>query len=203
LFGDIFVVKKINRRSLVEVDKYSAIKEAVLLHENEVVPMERLVKYTGLEEDKIREIINELSITYEQNSQHGITVVEIAGGYALQVKKSILPGFKEIYSIKEKSRLSKSAMMVLTIIAYKQPITKNEIEVTYGVSPDYAVKILLEKNLIQIVGRKEVIGKPLMFGTTQDFLKHFNLKSISDLPAINELKSDEFEIDEDEDVSDE
>ncbi|MEE1291021.1 MAG: SMC-Scp complex subunit ScpB [Spirochaetota bacterium] len=187
----------------MEVDKYSAIIEAVLLHENEVVPMERLVKYTGLEEDKIREIINELSITYEQNSQHGITVVEIAGGYALQVKKSILPEFKEIYSIKEKSRLSKSAMMVLTIIAYKQPITKNEIEVTYGVSPDYAVKILLEKNLIQIVGRKEVIGKPLMFGTTQDFLKHFNLKSISDLPAINELKSDEFEIDEDEDLNDE
>ena len=64
-------------------------------------------------------------------------------------------------------------------------------------APDYAVKILLEKNLIQIVGRKDVIGKPLMFGTTQDFLKHFNLKSISDLPTINELKSNEFVIEED------
>ena len=178
----------------MEVDKYSAIIEAVLLHENEVVPMERLVKYTGLEEQKIRDIINELSITYEQNSQHGITV------YALQVKKNILPEFKEIYSIKEKSRLSKSAMMVLTIIAYKQPITKNEIEMTYGVAPDYAVKSILEKNLIQIVGRKEVIGKPLMFGTTQDFLKHFNLKSINDLPTINELKSDEFVIEEEEEI---
>ena len=91
-------------------------------------------------------------------------------------------------------------MMVLTIIAYKQPITKNEIEMTYGVAPDYAVKILLEKNLIQIVGRKEVIGKPLMFGTTQDFLKHFNLKSINDLPTINELKSDEFVIEEEEEI---
>lgn len=180
----------------MEVDKYSAIIEAVLLHENEVVPMERLVKYTGLESEKIREIVNELSVTYDQNSQHGITVVEIAGGYALQVKKNILPEFKEIYSIKEKSRLSKSAMMVLTIIAYKQPITKNEIEATYGVAPDYAVKILLEKNLIQIVGRKDVIGKPLMFGTTQDFLTHFNLKNINDLPTVNELKSDEFVIED-------
>ena len=74
---------------------------------------------------------------------------------------------------------------------------------TYGVAPDYAVKILLEKNLIQIVGRKEVIGKPLMFGTTQDFLKHFNLKSINDLPTINELKSDEFVIEEEEEIDEE
>lgn len=180
----------------MSVDKYSALIEAVLFYENEIVPLERLMKLTGLEKEKVVKIIEELKGKYG-DQLHGITVTEIAGGYAMQIKKELFSDFKEIYSIKEKGRLSKSAMMVLSIIAYKQPITKSEIEEIRGVSPDNAIRILLEKNLIEIAGRKEALGKPLMYGTTQDFLKYFNLKSIQDLPTIQELKSEEFQIKED------
>lgn len=177
------------------IDKYSAIIEAVLFYESEIVTVEKLIGITGLEKGKIDDIINGLKTRYEDDS-HGITVVEIAGGYSLQIKKEILQDFKQIYTIKEKGRFSRSAMTVLSIIAYKQPITKHEIEEIRGVSADNQIRTLLEKNLIEITGRKEVLGKPILYGTTQDFLKYFNLKSIKDLPTINELKSEEFQPDE-------
>lgn len=177
------------------VDKYSAIIEAILFYENEVVSIEKLISITGLDGDKVVEIIRGLEDKYSDDL-HGVTVVELAGGYCIQIKKEILPDLKSIYSIREKGKLSKSAMTVLSIIAYKQPITKHEIEDIRGVSADNHIRLLLEKKLIEIAGRKEVLGKPLMYGTTSDFLKFFNLKSIDDLPTINELKSDEFRPDD-------
>lgn len=176
-------------------DKYSGLIEAILFYENELVSIEKIIKYTGLNKENIVKVLGQLMEKYN-NSNHGIHIVEIAEGYCFQIKKEIFNDVKEIYNIKEKSRLTKTAMTVLSIIAYKQPITKNEIEDIRGVASDNAVRLLLEKNLIQITGRKDVLGKPLLYGTTKEFLKYFNLKSIKDLPQLNELKSEEFSLDD-------
>ncbi|OHD13826.1 MAG: SMC-Scp complex subunit ScpB [Spirochaetes bacterium GWD1_27_9] len=179
----------------MENDKYSSLIEAILFYENDVVSMEKLIKYTNIPEEKIRDVINELILQFE-NTNRGLTIVETPTGFILQIKKEILSEVRQIYNIKEKTKLSQSLLTVLSIIAYKQPITKTEIEDIRGVSSDNAVRTLLEKNLVQIVGRKEVLGRPLLYGTTEEFLKQFNLKDIKDLPQLNELKSEEFTIDE-------
>ena len=179
----------------MDIDKHYGLIQAILLFENDIVNIDRLKKNTGLEEEKIKEIISVLQKEFEKEI-HGITIAEVAGGYTIQVKKEIYPDIKQIYGIKEKSKLSQSSLTVLSIIAYKQPITKLEIDEIRGVSSDNAVKILLEKNLIEITGRKEALGRPLLYGTTDEFLKCFNLKNIGDLPQLNELKSDEFSIEE-------
>jgi segregation and condensation protein B len=176
-------------------DKFTSLIEAILFYETEVVSYEKLMRITNLDKDKILDIVNELNLDY-QKALHGITIAEVAGGFAFQIKKDIFPEIRDIYNIRGKSRLSQSALTVLSIIAYKQPVTKGEIEAIRGVSADNQVRNLIEKGLIEIVGRKETFGKPLLYGTTKEFLKYFNLKSIKDLPEINELKSDEYSDDE-------
>jgi segregation and condensation protein B len=177
------------------IDKYSALIETILFCENDVVMLNRIAKITGLTKEKIKEIVNQLNEEY-QKDQHGLEIVELADGYSFQIKKEIYPFIKEYYNIKPQNKLSKSILTTLSIIAYKQPITKNEIEDIRGVSSDNAVKRLLELNYIEITGRKDVLGKPLLYGTTKEFLKHFNLKSITDLPKIDELKTDEFSLED-------
>lgn len=175
------------------MNKYSAIIEALLFFEGDVLPFKKISNITGLDEENIKNILAELKKEYDKET-HGITIVELAGGYTFQIKKEIFPFLKEYYNLQSKNKLSKSLLTVLSIIAYKQPITKNEIEDIRGVNSDAAIKKLLELNLIKIVGRKDVIGKPLMYGTTEEFLKYFNLKDIKDLPKIDELKNDEFSL---------
>jgi segregation and condensation protein B len=177
------------------MDKYYGLVQAILLYENDIVSIEKLQKDTGLEEERIKLIVSELQKEFDKEI-HGITIAEVAGGYIIQVKKEIYQDIRQIYGIKEKAKLSQSALTVLSIIAYKQPITKLDIDEIRGVSSDNAIKILLEKNLIEITGRKDALGRPLLYGTTNEFLKCFNLRSISDLPQLNELKSDEFSIEE-------
>jgi segregation and condensation protein B len=179
----------------LSIDKYSALIEAILFCENDVVRFEKIIKITGLEREKITEIVAELMIEYNKEN-HGIMISEVADGYTFQLKREIIPDIKEFYQIKNENKLSKSILTVLSIIAYKQPVTKAEVEQFKGSAADTAIKRLLELNLIKITGRKEAFGKPLLYGTTDDFLKYFNLKSIEDLPKIGELKSDEFTNDE-------
>lgn len=171
------------------------IIEAIIFYENDIVNIDKIVKLTGFDRDTIINSINELNLKYEENN-HAFFIDEVDNGYFFNIKKKIFNELKEVYNIKSKTKLSQSVLTVLSIIAYKQPITKSELEDIRGVSSDNAIKILLEKNLIEIVGRKDVIGRPLMYGTTVEFLKFFNLKSIKDLPAITELKSEEFVINE-------
>ena len=179
----------------MSTDKYSAMIEAILFYEGDVVKPEKISKITGLSKVKVKEIINKLIIEFQKDI-HGIMIVEVADGYSIQLKREVYPDIKEFYNIRPKNRLSKSVITILSIIAYKHPITKSEIEKIRGVSSDNGIRKLLEMNYIEIVGRKDVLGKPLLYGTTKDFLKHFNLKNINDLPKIDELKSDEFNIEE-------
>ena len=179
----------------MSVDKYSGIIEAILFYEGDIVKVDKLSKITGLSKAKVIEIIKNLIEEYNKD-MHGLKIIELAEGYTFQTKKEIFPFIREFYNLKEQNKLSKTLLTVLSIVAYKQPITKGEIESIRGVNSDNPIKRLLELDYIQILGRKESLGKPLLYGTTASFLKDFNLKSIKDLPKIGEIKGEEFSLEE-------
>lgn len=116
----------------------------------------------------------------------GFKLVEIAGGYQLATDPRYSDYLKRFYQSREKKKLSQASLETLAVIAYRQPVTRADIEFIRGVSVDGAIRTLLEKNLVKITGRKEVPGRPMLYGTTNEFLDHFALKSLQELPALNE-----------------
>ncbi len=167
-----------------------------ILNLKEVVLSILFVAGDGIEKDFIAEklevsnkeldkAIAELKKEYAEDK--GIHIIE----YKNKVQLASNPNYANLISdvlnpIREKS-LTRAALETLAIIAYKQPITKLEIEDIRRVNSDYAVQILVDQNMIEVVGRKDAVGKPLMFGTTDNFLKRFNIKNLSDLPDYQEL----------------
>ena len=117
-------------------------------------------------------------------STGALKLVKIAGGYQLATKAEFAD-LVGVYMKPQKQRLSRSIMEVLAIIAYKQPITNGEIEVIRGVQSDYGLRVLQERNLICEVGRKATPGRPMLFGTTQQFLHQFNLDGLTQLPQLD------------------
>ena len=113
---------------------------------------------------------------------------EIAGGYQLTSKPEYAPFIRRMLQIKKKNRLSRAALETLAIIAYKQPVTRVEVEAIRGVSVAYAFDILQEKKLIKVVGVAETPGRPKLYRTTDEFLAHFGLKSLKELPSVDELR---------------
>ena len=139
----------------------------------------------GVGDKEIEKVVNELKEEYAENK--GIHIIE----YKNKVQLASNPSYAEQISgvlnpIREKS-LTRAALETLAIIAYKQPITKLDIEDIRRVSSDYAIQILLDQNMIEVVGRKDAVGKPLLFGTTENFLKRFNIKDVAELPDYEQL----------------
>jgi segregation and condensation protein B len=118
----------------------------------------------------------------------GIQLVKLAGGYRLVTKAEYAPWLKRLDKAKAAQKLSRSALESLAIIAYKQPLVRAEIEQIRGVETSGVLRTLLERKLVRIVGRKEVPGRPIMYGTTKFFLEHFGLQDIAQLPPLREFK---------------
>jgi segregation and condensation protein B len=117
----------------------------------------------------------------------GLQLVEVAGGYQITTRPEYNDWVRELLNPKTPTRLSVQALETLAVIAYKQPVTMPEVIELRGVKSGGVIKTLLEKRLIRIVGRKEVVGRPMLYGTTKDFLLHFGLKDLSELPKIEEF----------------
>jgi segregation and condensation protein B len=114
---------------------------------------------------------------------------EVGGGYVLSTLPEYAPWLRKFYAPKVKaSKLSQAALETLAVVAYKQPVTRGEVEAIRGVNVDSTLKTLLEKRLVEIVGYKDVVGKPATYGTTSEFLLQFGLKSLNELPSIEELR---------------
>lgn len=124
-----------------------------------------------------------------QKERHPFEIVEIGGGYQFKTIAYYHPWVRQIFQEKVSRRLSIQALECLSIIAYRQPLSKAEIEAIRGVISDGAMKTLLERRLITVTGRSEKVGRPLLYGTTQDFLTYFGLNKISDLPKIEEFEA--------------
>lgn len=135
----------------------------------------------------ITEIIDEINQELTETNRP-FKIINVAGGFQYSTKSEFGELLQLIYKSKSKRRLSHASLECLAIIAYKQPISKPEIEQVRGINSNEVVNSLLEKNLIEIVGRKDVLGKPLIYGTTNEFLRMFGLKGLSDLPKLRELE---------------
>ncbi|MCS6906060.1 MAG: SMC-Scp complex subunit ScpB [Bacteroidia bacterium] len=145
--------------------------------------------------EKIIAAIDELQNKYE-SPDFAFELKEIAGGYQLLTKAQYATYARQAILHKDWKKLSKAALETLSIIAYKQPITKSEIEFIRGVNCDHALQKLLEKQLIEPAGRADLPGKPLLYRTTHYFIEYFGLKSIEDLPKIKEITANEKEFEQ-------
>lgn len=177
----------------MEFETESALVEAVLFLESEPVSEKQIASISLLSEEVVKKCLEILTEKYKKNDS-GIELAMIAGGWALTPKQKFWAVLKEKYGEKNSGRLSKSALETLSIIAYSQPITRGEIEKIRGVSADNMIRILLDRNFIKEVGRKDVPGRPIQFGTTKEFLKFFHLNSISELPRLDENEEQRFEL---------
>ena len=139
---------------------------------------------------EIRRALETLRSEYVE-AHRGFKLFEIAGGFQLVSDPRFSSYLKRFYQAREKKRLSQASLETLSVIAYRQPATRADIEFIRGVNVDGAVKTLLEKGLIRIVGRKEVPGRPMLYGTTKEFLEHFGMNSIKELPALTEFKPED------------
>lgn len=169
------------------MEKIKAVIEALIFASDTPLSIEKIrTVLPDAEKSDIKEIIDQL-VTEYNDRQGGIILQEVAGGFQFRTHPEISQWIKKLKITKPQS-LSPQAMETLAIIAYKQPIVKSEIEDIRGVDVGGPLKGLLEKKLIRIVGRKDVPGKPIIYGTTRKFLEVFNLKDIMDLPNLRELK---------------
>lgn len=169
----------------ISLVKESALVEAVLFMESEPLTEKTIANISQLSEDVVKGCIEKLKEKYKDES-FGFELTMITGGWALTPKQDIWEQLKERYGSKSEGRLSRSALETLTIIAYKQPITRTDVEHIRGVSVDNMMRLLIERNLIKEVGKKDTAGKPTLYGTTKEFLKFFKLNSISELPQLDE-----------------
>jgi len=176
----------------MELTREAALIEAVLLLENDPVEPRKLGSITGLSPEAVEAGISTLRAALEADG-HGLEIVEIGGGYSFAPAKGLWEQLRERYGKSAENRLSKAALETLAIIAYSQPITRAEIESIRGVSADGMIKLLASRNFIREVGKKDVPGKPVQYGTTREFLKAFRLATIADLPKLDGLERERFE----------
>ena len=135
----------------------------------------------------IENVVDQLNKKYSEGN-HSFRIVKVANGYLFATSEEYAKYVGYLSSEKTKRRLSPAALETLSIVAYKQPMTKPELETIRGVNSDHIISSLLEKNLIAIKGRSESIGRPLLYATTDEFLKYFGLNTLSDLPKPRELE---------------
>lgn len=149
--------------------------------------------FQEISKEQIKESIDILIAKY-QDEIYSFEIVLAGNGYQFLTKPSYQESIAVLLKQESKRRLSKSVVETLSIIAYKQPVTKGGIEQVRGVNCDYAVKRLLEKELVEVKGRSDSIGKPVLFGTSTKFLEYFGINSLEDLPQPKDFKEEELEI---------
>lgn len=173
----------------MENEEKKALLESVLFVSGTSLSTKELQRITELSSGEITFLLSELMAEY-RNRGRGIQIVEVAEGYQM-VSNPAYSGWIRRLKTNLPLKLSMAALETLAIIAYRQPISKAEIEELRGVNSEGTLKSLTERRFVRIVGRKETPGRPLLYGTTREFLQHFGLKDLSELPTARELNPDE------------
>ncbi len=169
-------------------DEVKRIVEALLFSVQEPISIRKISDIIeGAEAKEIREVIQQLREEYDTHDRV-FQIEEIANGFQLLSRPEYHEWISKIRKRSGESKLSQQALETLSIIAYKQPIIRAEIEAIRGVQSGQMIRTLVEKSLVKITGRDEVLGRPLLYGTTTKFLDHFGLKSIKDLPKVEDLE---------------
>ncbi|MGA9117764.1 MAG: SMC-Scp complex subunit ScpB [Bacteroidota bacterium] len=186
-----------SEKEVVEALLFATDEPLSLRQISEIMSPERVENVRPVSPETILGVIEELNREYGQAGR-AFRIVKIAGGYQFATQPQFGVWLGRMVREKSKRKLSSSALESLAVIAYKQPVTKPEIEAIRGVNADYVLRSLMERNLVTVVGRAASPGRPLLYGTTRDFLKHFGLNDLSELPKpreINELMAEaEYEV---------
>ncbi len=156
--------------------------ESLLFITDHPLDIEQLCRITGVKDpQRVSELVAEIA---RDLGRGALQLMEVAGGFQMATRPAYAPYVRRLFADRMTMRLSTAALETLSIIAYKQPITRAEIEEIRGVEVIAALETLLEKRLIRVVGRKESVGRPLMYGTSMDFLRQFGLRGLSELPPL-------------------
>lgn len=174
--------------AMLEEQELGAILEAMLFVSAEPLTLDRLASALGeVPKPEVERAVRRLQATYDDPGR-GIQLVEVAGGFRIMTRPDYAPWIKRLERVKAAPKLSRSGLETLAIIAYRQPIVRGEIEKIRGVETSGVLRTLLERKLIRMVGRKDVPGRPIMYGTTKFFLEHFGLRDLTQLPPLREFK---------------
>ncbi len=171
---------------------YKGLLEALIFLSSEPLKISSISNSAGIDKSLTRELLDELTLEFEERNG-GFLLKEIAGAYQFYTNEVYFQILGTIFKEKRRETLSRSTLDTLAIIAYKQPITLPEVDEIRGVSSRAMVTTLVAKKLIKPIGQKEVPGRPTLYGTTSEFLIHFGLNKLSDLPPPNEVKELKFE----------
>jgi segregation and condensation protein B len=175
------------RRATSSEPTVESVVEAVLFASDESLTAERLANIVGTTVKQLRQHIKNLNGKYEEHN-NAFRIEQIAGGYQMLTLSSYNHWLKKLLRARSDSKLSPAALETLAIIAYKQPVIRADIEAIRGVAVGEITRSLMYKGLVRIVGRAEVLGRPMLYGTTKKFLEVFGLNTLKDLPKIEELK---------------
>ncbi|MBQ2120298.1 MAG: SMC-Scp complex subunit ScpB [Peptococcaceae bacterium] len=170
------------------VEKLRATVESLLFITNEPLTSSQIAELAEIEEDDVLDVLDWLQEDYSDASK-GIGVMKLGDGYIMAIKQDYLPYVEKLYR-PQMSTLSMAALETLAIIAYKQPVTRGEVELIRGVKADKIVQNLIAKELIEEKGRKDAPGRPILYGTTRKFLQYFNIESLDQLPENKLLHLD-------------
>ncbi|NCU18313.1 SMC-Scp complex subunit ScpB [Pallidibacillus pasinlerensis] len=183
----------------MELVNWKGILESLLFAAgDEGLTIKQITSVMEIPEFKANEVLQELKEEYENDINRGLTIIEVAGTYQLATKREHAVYLKRLVESPNHSTLSQAALETLTIIAYRQPITRIEIEEIRGVKTERPLHTLVAKGLIQEVGRAEGPGRAILYGTTKEFLDYFGLKDLNELPELPE--TDESDISEEADL---
>ena len=172
----------------MELEQLKKVLESLLFVSETPLSVKRAAAL--VKDAKADEVLKAFTALQEEINQmdRSFQVIQIAEGFQLVTRPEYHRWAKELYKIISKTRLSKAAMEALAIVAYKQPVTRAEIEAIRGVDVTNMIQALLEKRMVRILGRAETAGRPLLYGTTHEFLIHFGLKDLMDLPRVSEIQ---------------
>lgn len=183
----------------LEIKNLEAQIEAILFTMGEAVEAERLAAALEHDVDTVRRVARNMMDRY-RSADRGIQIIELNDSYQMSTKQTMYEAIIKIAHVPKKHVLTEVLLETLSIVAYKQPITRQEIEAIRGVSCDHAINKLVEYRLIAEVGRLDAPGRPILFGTTDDFLRSFGLASLEELPVVKPEKVEDFKLEAEEEI---
>ena len=177
---------------LIPVENPKAVVEAVLFAMGNSVELKKLASVLNMSDTETKALIGSMQEEYNSDVNRGITIVELEGSIQMCSKTEMYEHHMKIATVPKHYSLTDTVLETLSIVAYKQPVTRIEIEKIRGVNCDHAVNKLLEYGLITELGRLDAPGRPLLFGTTEEFLRCFGVKSLDELPTVSAERLEEF-----------
>ena len=177
---------------LIPVENPKAVVESVLFAKGNSVDIKKLSGVLNMSVQDTKALINEMQDEYNADNNRGVTIVELEGAVQMCSKTEMYDHLMKIATVPKHYTLTDAVLETLSIVAYKQPVTRIEIEKIRGVNCDHAVNKLLEYGLIVELGRLDAPGRPLLFGTTEEFLRSFGVKSLEELPTVTADRLDQF-----------